>query len=138
MSENEKNMTPKEQDKKPAAFDPMEAAETVAKGKFKLKVPIHDGEKVYDALNYDFNALTAWELAKAIDAGTTGHGETFNLTDTQALAIFAASAAKCTEGLDATDIRERMAAADGIAAMRVAQIFFRGSSLAGSLRFTKE
>ena len=141
MNENEnvKDTTARdEQPKKAPAFDPLEAAETISKGKFKLKAPIQDGEKQYDTLTYDFNALTAWELAKAIDAGTTGRGESFNLTDTQALAIFAAAAAKCTDGLDATDIRERMNAADGIAAIRVAQIFFRGSSLAGSLRFTKD
>lgn len=140
MSENENMKTApnEEQNQKAQAFDPLKAAESIAKGKFTLKVPIQDGEKKYDALSYDFNALTAWELAKAIDAGTTGRGDNFNLTDTQALAIFAAAAAKCTEGLDATDIRERMAAVDGIAAMRVAQIFFKGSSLAGSLRFTKE
>ena len=120
------------------AFNPIEAAETVSKGKFTLKTPIRDGENEYSELKYDFNALTAWELAKAIDTGTSGRNDAFNVSDAQALALFAAAAAKCTEGLDATDIRERMGAADGVAAIRVASIFFNGSSLAGSLRFTKE
>lgn len=124
--------------KKAPAFDPLEAAETVSSGKFKLKTPIRDGEKEYTELKYDFNALTAWELARAIDTGINGKNDPFNVTDVQALSLFAAAAAKATEGLDATDIRERMGGADGIAAIRVAAIFFNGSSLAGSLRFTKE
>ena len=124
---------------KKAPFNPIEAAETVSKGKFTLRTPIRDGEKEYTYLKYDFNALSAWELAKAIDAGSSGRNDAFNMSDAQALALFAAAAAKCTEGgLDATDIRERMGASDGVAAIRVASIFFNGSSLAGSLRFTKE
>lgn len=140
MSENEKKPPVEEKDKvkEQTVFDPLKAAETVSKGKFSLKVPIRDGEKEYDTLIYDFDTLTAWELAKAIDAGATGRGESLSLSAASALAIFAAAAAKNTNGLDATDIRERMSAADSVAAMRVAQIFFRGSSLAGSLRFTKE
>ena len=121
-----------------AAFNPMEAAEAVSTGKFALKTPIRDGEKEYTELKYDFNALSAWEQAKAIDAGTLNRNDTFNISYTQALSLFAAAAGKCTEGLDATDIRERLSAADGIAAIRVASIFFNGSSLAGSLRFSKE
>lgn len=118
-------------------FDPVKSAETLSQGKFKLRKPIRDGEKVYDELQYDFQALSAWELAKAIDAGTTGQSNVFRITDTQALSLFAAAAAKATAGLDATDIRERMGAADGLAAMRVASIFFNAFSLEGSLRFTK-
>ena len=131
--------TPKEaQATKKPAFDPLEAAETVSSGKFRLKTPIRDGETIYETLNYDFNALTARELAKAIDNGTTGRNDAFDMSDGQALSLFAAAAAKVTPGLDATDIFERMGAADGVAAIRVAAIFFRGTSLAGSLRFTKE
>lgn len=136
MSENQNKATATEEEKK-SPFNPMEAAETVSSGKFTLKTPIKDGERVYESLNYDFNALTAQELARAIDAGTNGRHDAFGMTDLQGLSLFAAAAAKCTEGLDATDIRERMGAADGIAAIRVAAIFFNGSSLAGSLRFTK-
>ena len=133
LVENEKETNAEE--KKP--MNPMEAAELVSKGKFTLKTPIHDGERVYEELYYDFNALTALELARAIDTGTSGKNDAFSVKDEQALALFAAAAAKATEGLDATDIRERMGAADGVAAIRVAAIFFNSSSLAGSMRFTK-
>lgn len=121
------------------AFDPAESAKTVASGKFKLAKPIRDGEKEYNELTYDFNELTGWELAKAIDTGTIGRQrDAFNLSDTQALSLFAAAAAKCTEGLDATDIRERLCAADATTAIKVAVIFFTGASLAGGMRITKE
>ena len=117
---------------------PVEAAEKVSKGFFKLLVPIQDGEQKHEKLAYDFNKLTGWELAKAIDSGTDRVANASGMTDVQALSLFAAAAAKCTEGLDATDIRERMSASDAIAAISVASIFFRGSLLAGSLRITKE
>ena len=140
MSEVKETKPENAEEQKPTQrrFNPIEAAETLAEGVYALKKPIQDGEKTYEALNYDFNALTAWELARAIDQGTNGRNDAFAMTDTQALSLFAAAAAKATPGLDATDIRERLSAADGLAAIRVASIFFNGSSLAGSLRFTKE
>lgn len=123
---------------KNAAYDPIDAAKTVSKGRFKLEVPIRDGDRVYDELTYDFNSLTGWELARAMDGAASERRSLFNMTDAQALSLFAAAAAKSTGGLDATDIRERIGAADSIAAIKVAAIFFSGSSLAGSLRITKE
>ena len=141
MSENEKTM----QNEQPKAapgnvpfMSPTEAAEKVSKGRFKLLVPIEDGEKKYDELTYDFNRLTGWELAKAIDNGADRNANPSNVTDTQALSLFAVAAAKCTGGLDAKDIMERLSAQDAIAAISVASIFFKGSLLAGSLRITKE
>lgn len=137
MSENEQVKTAKTPNGLPA-MSPVEAAEKVSKGRFKLLVPIEDGEKQYDALTYDFNKLTGWELAKAIDGSGDRNANPSNVTDTQALSLFAVAAAKCTGGLDAKDIMERLSAQDAIAAISVASIFFRGSLLAGSLRITKE
>jgi len=119
-------------------MSPQEVADAISMGKFQLISPIADGEKTYAFLEYDFNALTAMELARAMDTGRGTARRNDEMTDAQALALFAAAAAKRTEGLDATDIRERLGAADGIVAIRVANLFFRVSSLAGSLRFTKE
>lgn len=145
MSENEKNIqekapaqTTEQATEQAAAMSPVEAAEKVSSGKFKLLVPIEDGEQKYEELKYDFNKLTGWELARAIDSGADRNANPNNITDVQALALFAAAAAKATGGLDAQDIKERMAAMDAIAAISVASIFFRGSLLAGSLRITKE
>lgn len=133
---SEKNATPNPETKQKKQLDPLKMVESISKGRFQLTVPITDGEQKYDELSYDFTALTGWELASAIDMGTKPGGKSMDLSDTQALALFAAAAGKATDGLDATDIRERMGAMDSIAAIRVAQLFFNGSSLAGSLRFT--
>lgn len=114
----------------------IQAAAKVSSGIFKLSVPIMDGDKEYTELNYDFNALSGWEFAKAVDAGTTGRADAFNITDTQALSLFAAAAGKCTQGIDATDVRERLGSADAITAIRLAAIFFNGTSLAGNRRIT--
>ena len=137
MSENEQVKTNPTQGGIPT-MSPTEAAEKVSKGRFKLLVPIEDGEKKYDELMYDFNRLTGWELARAIDSGADRNANPSNVTDTQALALFAVAAAKCTGGLDEKDIKERLSAQDAIAAISVASIFFKGSLLAGSLRITKE
>ena len=138
MNEKENMKNPETNENAVPAMTPMETAEKVSNGVFSLAVPIMDGEQEYTELKYDFNALTGWELAKAIDSGTERTSKTSGITDTQALALFAAAAAKCTGGLDATDIRNRLSAVDAIAAISVTSIFFRGSLLAGSLRITKK
>lgn len=119
-------------------MDPMEAAERIAKGVFKLARPIRDGEVVHEELHYDFNAMSTWEIGKALDSGMSIDDLAAGLTNTQAIALFAAAAAKSTKGLDATDIKERMSGMDGIAAMRIAKVFFKGCLLGGSLRIMKE
>lgn len=133
---SEKDTTPNPQTKQKKELDPQKMVESIAKGTLTLMSPITDGEVRHGELKYDFTALTGWELASAIDMGTKPGGKSMDLSDTQALCLFAAAAGKATDGLDATDIRERMGAMDSIAAIRVAQLFFNGSSLAGSLRFT--
>ena len=141
MSEIEKgiqNQNDNAQEKAAPAMSPVQAAETVSKGRFRLMIPIEDGDRKYEELKYDFNKLTGWELAKAIDGGADRNAQAGNVTDLQALSLFAAAAAKATDGLDTTDIKERLSAQDAIAAISVASIFFRGSLLAGSLRITKE
>lgn len=115
----------------------IEAVEKISSGKFKLMTPIQDGDKTYEELTYDFNKLTGWEVAKAMNQGGT-NGNASQLNEMQAIALFAAAAAKCTGGLDATDIRQRLGAADAITAISLSTIFFRGTLLAGSLRITKE
>ena len=143
MSENEKTVpSPEGQAEETStgttAKTPMDAAEMVSRGRFKLAVPIEDGEQKYEELIYDFNKLTGWELARAMDDGADRNRNGSNINDRQALTLFATAAAKCTGGLDATDIRDRLSITDAITAISVASIFFRGTLLAGSLRITKE
>lgn len=139
MSENEKvEKVEAGKAQEQPMMSPVEAAENVARGKFKLLTPIEDGEKKYEELVYDFTKLTGWELARAIDGSGDRNSNPGVLKNTQALALFAAAAAKCTGGLDERDIKERLSATDAVAAIGVASIFFRGSLLAGNYRITKE
>ena len=117
---------------------PFEITKMIAKGKLKLAKPIQDGEVLHDELVYDFNALSGWELARALDNGDNRDPYAKTLTDTQAMALFAAAAGKSTKGLDARDIKERMGPMDAIAAIRIAVLFFNGSLMAGSMRITNE
>ena len=137
MSEAEKNLQENPQEETAKIMSPLDVAEAVARGTMKLLVPIEDGENTYEELKYDFTRLTGWELARAIDSGAERGASHNNMTDVQALCLFAAAAAKCTGGLDATDIRDRLSAQDAILGISTAMTFFRGSLLAGSLRITK-
>lgn len=128
---------------KPAEADEMSAffemAEAVSTGKLELMKPILNGEKTHTELKYDFTVLSALELARALDTGSAGRrSDAFSLGNTQALALFAAAAAKVTPDLDATDIRERLGALDGVVAIQIASVFFRATSLAGNSRYTKQ
>jgi len=116
----------------------MRDASAAARGRLALHTPIMDGDdRKFDELAYDFEKLTGWEFASAIDAGTIGNKKSvFNLRDTEALSLFAAAAAKCTDGLDATDIRQRIGTFDATIAIKIAATFFNFSSLAGSMRIT--
>lgn len=122
----------------PGKMTPEQAAQTVSRGKIKLVMPIMDGDKEYKELAYDFNKLTGWELARAIDTGadlrTRNSG---NISDREALCLFSAAAAKCN-GLDAKDVQERIGPVDAILAINTASVFFRGSLMAGFLRIASE
>lgn len=131
------NPHPQEKEQ-PAIKTPFEITQMIAKGKLKLVKPIRDGEVEHDELVYDFNSLSGWELARALDNGDSRDPYAKNLTDTQAISLFAAAAGKCTKGLDARDIKDRMGPMDAIAAIRIAAIFFNGSLVAGSMRITNE
>ena len=131
------------QETKKTEFDPKKALEEIRSGKLELMEPIEDGEYIYNELTYDFMAMKGLELARALDFGgekNPGAMRTSDLTDVQALNLFAASAAKCQPtqgGLDATDIRERIGGLDAIAAINLAKIFFKLSSLVASSHISK-
>lgn len=114
--------------------------EEITSGKIELTTPIVDGEKEYKELYYDFNKLTGWELAAAMDDGARGRNSSqqSGTTDQQHLCVFAAAAAKATGGLDKKDIRERIGAKDAIVGINLATLFFRYALLAGSMRMSKE
>lgn len=119
-------------------MDALNAADEVSSGKMVLITPIVDGEKEYKELYYDFNKLTGWELAEALDEGNNNKSRMGQATEKQCLCLFASAAAKATGGLDKKDIKERLGAKDAIVAINLASIFFRFSLLAGSMHMSKE
>lgn len=108
-----------------------------SKGKLVLSVPIRaDGTDVNE-LSFDFTALTGWEYMDALDKAGNAKPDAFRITSKQALALFAAAAAKETPNVDEEDIIGRISPQDGIAAMQVASLFFNASSRAGDMRTMK-
>lgn len=111
-------------------MDPGEQLRLVRKGKMKLSAPIQDGERTVEELSWDFGKLTGLEYAEALDSGDGQNN--FRITNTQALCLFAAAAAKVTEGLSAREILKGLDGMDAPAAIRVATIFFTASFRVGN------
>lgn len=108
-------------------------AEQVEKNKagvMKLKKPMRAGGKDLTELMYDFSELTAWEYAAALDSDAN-NTNSFRLSKRQAVALFAAAAAKKTPEVDEKDVKERLSIEDGIQAANIATVFFICASRAG-------
>lgn len=114
---------------------PQEQLSKFATGKMELTVPIQDGENVVKELKWDFLALTGAEYCDALDRDTRAVNS-FRLTNTQALNLFAAAAGKATPGVDETDIRRGMGIMDAQKASQIAAVFFTLSNRAGNLRIS--
>lgn len=108
-----------------------QALNTFSKGAFKLSTPIRAGGKDMAELEYDFTKLTGWEYVEAMDADG-GAKSVFKITQKQALCLFAAAAGKATNGVDATDIKERIGAVDAMRAVQVATVFLTASARAAN------
>lgn len=139
------NTTPDNQ--QPAAKKPPTAEEhltRVAKGKITLLQPIRAADQDITELRWNFRNLSGWEYADAMDCDQSGGA--FRITNRQALALFAASAAKETtirndkgeevHPLDAQDIRERIGIDDCAEVIQVAAAFFHASVQVGSKRIS--
>lgn len=100
-----------------------ELAAKLEKGEMKLLTPIRGGGKDIDALKYDFNKLTAWEYAEALDSDAAAK-DAFKMTKKQGIALFAAAVAKEMPELDAHDVKERLGIKDGVQAVNLATVFF--------------
>ena len=122
-AETEATATGKNQDapkpKEPPKPIPLEK---FAKGTLKLAVPIISQDKPIHELKYDYTALSGWEYVEAMDADQTNRNA-FAISKKQALCLFAAAAAKVTEGLDAYDIQRRIGIADAQRAAQVSTVF---------------
>ena len=139
MSEEKKNVNAAEQaaeEKKPdaEAIETKDPIELFSRGKLKLAAPIHADDKDFDELEYDFRALTSREYAECMDRDIVTRNNTFNMTNTQALNLFAAAAAKKTKGLDAADIRRGLSVPDAIQVAQIAVTFFVACTQEGNKR----
>lgn len=128
----QENTAPTEAEAAPKSiFDPEEQIRRFAQGKMTLRVPIQDGQKTVTELNWDFLALTGAEYVDAMDMDAR-NSNTFRISATQALNLFAVAAAKATGGVDATDIRQRLSIMDTQKATQLATIFFTASNRVGN------
>ena len=108
-----------------------------SKGKLALSKPLRSDGEIVNELVFDFEALTAWEYVDAVDNAGGKKPDAYHVNGRQALALFAAAAAKQTPHVDDKDIIDRLSPQDAIAAIQVATVFFNASSRAGSMRTTK-
>lgn len=106
------------------------------RGKLKLDTPIRASGQDIEELAYDFRSMTGLEYADAMDSDPKAT-QTFRITTRQALALFAAAAAKETPRVDAKDILENLSPADALAAAQIATVFFNASTRAASLHISK-
>ena len=139
MDENMKNNneqrateTPAQQETKKPVPLPLSL---LSKGTLELATPIRSRSEDVKVLHYDFTKLTGWEYVEAMDSDPNNRN-VFNISKKQAICLFAAAAAKVTEGLDATDIKERIGLADAMRAVQVATVFLvRSAQEAGKNTF---
>lgn len=107
--------------------------EQYGSGKMELMTPIKSRDKDITELEWDFTILTGKEYVQALDADRSAPNA-FTLTNTQALAFFAAAAARKTPGLDTRDIRDRIGMQDAVKAIQLAQVFYAACNRAGNMR----
>lgn len=107
------------------------------KGRLRLETPIKHGEKLVEELPYDFMGLTGVEYTLAMDSDPNAR-DAYRITYRQALALFAAAAAKHVECLDSRDIVEKIGITDAVEGAQLATSFFAASTRAGRLRISKK
>lgn len=118
--------------------DPIKIKETarrvregVISGTLALKQPIRSQSMDLTELRYDFSKLTGWEYVEAMDEGGATRN-IFEISQKQALCLFAAAAGKATDGVDAKDVRTRIGMEDTLRAVQIAMVFIVASARAGN------
>lgn len=116
-----------------------ESQEAISEGKgvLRLETPITSRDEEIEELEYDFTDMTGLEYISVMDTDMNAT-QIFGITRKQALALFAQSAAKHTENLDAQDIMSRIGMTDAVIATQLATLFFSAAARAGRLRISKK
>ena len=127
------------EEKKPVA-SPLEQLSRLCSGTFKLMQPFRARSQDVTELKFDMCALTGTEIIEVLDS--TPVNNLFAISNEQAMAIFAASAAKCAPMVedggmrlklyDAKDIKTRMGGVDCVKAVQLGKLFYNASSQAGN------
>ena len=120
--------------------DPIEILKMASRGKMKLAIPFRAASQDVTELEYDLCALSGNEMIEALDSVPVNN--MFAITNEQALALFAASAAKHAPNMedgnkrgklyDAKDVRQRISGVDSIKAVQIAKLFYNASSRVGN------
>lgn len=115
-----------------------EASEVMSEGRgiLRLEKPIEGGGNKITELAYDFNELNGMEYTSAMDTDPNAQ-QIYRITYRQGLSLFAAAAAKQTDGLDQRDIMERIGVTDAVEGVQLVMLFFSASTRAGQLRLSK-
>ena len=141
--ENEQQTEEKAEEK--TITSPIDMLSELCSGTLKLMQPFRARSQDVTEVRFDLCALTGAEIIDALDSAGTNN--MFAISNEQAMAIFAVSAAKCapmiedgstkTRLFDARDIKMRMGAVDCVKAVQIAKLFYNASSQAGNKNISK-
>ena len=137
--------TANEPEKRKTPLDPFEILRDLTRGTLKLMKPIRAHGQDVTEIKYDFCSLTSLELMEALDSAPVSN--MMAVSNRQALALFAATAAKYapiveedgmkTRLFDEKDIEKNIGPADAVEAVQLAKLFYIASSRAGSANISK-
>lgn len=126
--------------------DPGEQLRKLCRGTLKLLHPIRAHGQDVKEVKFDFCDLTGAEMMDALDSVPANN--MFVISNSQAMALFAATADKCapmvddggrlTRLFDGKDIKKRLGAADSVKAVQLAKLFYNASGQAGNNNISKE
>lgn len=117
----------------------------LTRGTLTLLHPFKSHDQDVTEIKFDFCNLTGNEMMDALDSANVNN--MFNISNEQAMALFAATAAKCapwiddgrikTRLYDAKDVKARLGAADAVKALQLAKLFYHASGQAGNNNISK-
>lgn len=139
-TEEENEEAKKEQEN----MTPAQQLRELTSGKLILMQPFRAHSQDVTELPFDFCGLTTDEMMTALDSVPVNN--LFAISNQQAMALFAATAAKCAPKVEGTkrrvyderDIKRGMGAADAVKAVQLAKLFYNASSQAGGQNISKE
>lgn len=113
-------------------------------GRLTLMQPFRARSEDVTEIRFDFCGLTNEEMMDALDSAPFNN--MFTISNSQAIALFCATAAKCapeTEDgrgklYDARDVKKRLGPADCVKAVQLAKLFYNASSQAGGNNISRE